>query len=851
MDAIQMLVHCERILSEHANGIAPGFIVRHWSELAQQFIELGYFHAAIRQIDCGLDVDSDSTELKRLRREVESRVQTDETQLIGNSFERLTKIITQDSTPKATLETLIEGLEAADLVRLRAPLTYGNLVELFTSALGGGGEFDAEEKADQVSNFGRAELPQVALEALSVLVMWVVKVFTVEQPGNPIDIDLYDDLLWPRSYESQACTLLVVHSASHDACEASVFEELTGKCLWRGSIEQGQVQYERWVFEQEDGFIPDEPVDIPLLIRVSNPPGCPEFRLSVSASVAAHEAVWPDYPTGALDPKDVQGGELYGRGVFIKRIVSALGNMRAQATYLIEGVRQMGKTSLLKFIRRNAPKHVLPIYVNLEAIQSDPEKNVWNIIIEQILRDDEVALWIEQPEGRVKGQTHGDVVRLAKELCRRCGKAYVLLLLDELHVLLRECDSVKGVLADLRTDLNEVANRISVILADRYTLHESERKVESEYWLQLTPLPLAPLDQASTASAIEVPCQGTDIKFVRGAIERVYYWTSGYPFHVQRLVQNVLAGNLEGPWVTVVPSDIDAAVPSLISQDRLFQEGLCRQDRMDAILQAAVAAVLEWSDLMELFPALSEEPEWRKVLAEWQPHPSELIAGLGEAGDILDRLVSVGVMRREDRTVKFFSPLLERWLHRMRNEGKSLIGGKSAGNWGLSPDEEVAGLDSGTWMHLDAELASRCQKAGVAAPLKMKVAHPETWSTLSRTVTNRDEFQLFLNVAHELLIDGREEKRGMLRYPWLMLGYHRLRLVRNVFVHGARPSAVAISAWDQTYFRAIGRPREGSEPNGSDEWRAVQLVLLRGFHIGYRNAIAIAGEVKKRSVGAI
>ncbi len=206
-------------------------------------------------------------------------------------------------------------------------------------------------------------------------------------------------------------------------------------------------------------------------------------------------------------------------------------------------------------------------------------------------------------------------------------------------------------------------------------------------------------------------------------------------------------------------------------------------------------------------------------------------------------------MRREAGKVLFFSPLLERWLHKMRNEGRSLLQDRSAGNWGLSPDEEVASLGGTDWMRFDAELSSRCQKAGLPAPLRLKAANPEAWVTLTRAVTNRDDFQLFLNTAHELLIDAREEKRAMLKYPWLMLAYHRLRLVRNVFIHGgAKPSLAALSAWDQVYFRGIGRQRNAGEPNGSDEWRSVQLVLLRAFHIGYRNAIALAGDTTKRSV---
>lgn len=385
-----------------------------------------------------------------------------------------------------------------------------------------------------------------------------------------------------------------------------------------------------------------------------------------------------------------------------------------------------------------------------------------------------------------------------------------------------------------------------MLLADRYTLEESEKKVPSEYWLQLTPEALDPLDFASTKKAIELPCQGTDVRFLNEAIERVFHWTGGYPFHVQRLVQNVLTNNLDGPWVTVMPADVDQAVSSLLSQDRLFQEGLCRKDRIDVELQAAIAAVLEWTDLKELFPALSDEAEWRELLRQREPQLVDLIAGLGEPDRILNRLMAVGVMRRDIGGPRFFSHLLEQWLHKMRNENRGLLTDRGASNWGLSPDEVVASLVGADWMRLDAELSNRCQKAGISPPLRLRAADPDAWAALTRAAANRDDFVSFLNTGHALLIEGREEKGAILKYPWLTLAYHRFRLVRNVFIHeSGKPSRVVLSAWDQVYFRGTGRRRNGGEPSGSEEWRSVQLVLLRAFHIGFRNGIAIASETRK------
>jgi hypothetical protein len=126
--------------------------------------------------------------------------------------------------------------------------------------------------------------------------------------------------------------------------------------------------------------------------------------------------------------------------------------------------------------------------------------------------------------------------------------------MDELHVLLRDPDKARRVLAEFRADLNQPANRIAVLFADRYTLGESEMKVPSEIWLQLSELRLGPLDRESTAAAINVPCASCDADFLPETIDAIYHWTGGYPFHVQRMVQAIIEVNF--PW----PKDVGSGI---------------------------------------------------------------------------------------------------------------------------------------------------------------------------------------------------------------------------------------------------------------------------------------------------
>ena len=92
---------------------------------------------------------------------------------------------------------------------------------------------------------------------------------------------------------------------------------------------------------------------------------------------------------------------------------------------------------------------------------------------------------------------------------------------------------------------------------------------------------LGPLDRESTEAAVTVPCRHRDADFLNETVSEIYRWTKGYPFHVQRMVQNIIEKNFGGPWVTALPEDVDAVIPRMLEQDSLFREGLCRPERID------------------------------------------------------------------------------------------------------------------------------------------------------------------------------------------------------------------------------------------------------------------------------
>jgi hypothetical protein len=145
-------------------------------------------------------------------------------------------------------------------------------------------------------------------------------------------------------------------------------------------------QYVRWQFIARMVLHLTAYLGLPLLLRMDNESGQTSVRVFVNVVVGSSEPIWPTYPTGALTPDDVPGEELYGRLQLLRTITRSLGHKRSQATFFLQAPRQMGKTSLIYFVKNRTPEHVLPVYINLEKEWSKHEpSNLWNYLVQLVL----------------------------------------------------------------------------------------------------------------------------------------------------------------------------------------------------------------------------------------------------------------------------------------------------------------------------------------------------------------------------------------------------------------------------------------------------------------------------------
>jgi len=122
-------------------------------------------------------------------------------------------------------------------------------------------------------------------------------------------------------------------------------------------------------------------------------------------------------------------------------------------------------------------------------------------------------------------------------------------------------------------------------------------------------------------------------------------------------------------------------------------------------------------------------------------------------------------------------------------------------------------------------------------PLAPRAFVPDEFEQLVTKVESEQSFRSFIAVAFRIFVDERANQQALLNYPWLALAYHRLRLVRNRFIH-REPSQTSVTAWNEVCLRALGQ--RGAEPVLTDDWRSAQVVLLRMLFSGLQNAVALA-----------
>ncbi len=359
--------------------------------------------------------------------------------------------------------------------------------------------------------------------------------------------------------------------------------------------------------------------------------------------------------------------------------------------------------------------------------------------------------------------------------------------------------------------------KFSVIFADWYLIDELKSRVPAQLWTDFARERVSFLSEIDAREAILSPTQGSPLRFERETISKIYYYTAGYPWHIQWICSELITYlNIQKRYVAL-PQDIDLISKRLLKEDRLFNEGVCRPERLNRDDQQLIFGILE---------ALRES---KQDICSW--FPRSLVTNLRvsvDINDVFSRLIQLEILHEYENQLRFCSPLHALWLNEKLQKGTDIYFVQEIKN---NRQSEVEVLPE----NLDLEIKRKCEslrdiKSQLRLALKKdnqifkNVDMPQEWTNASIVVRTSDTWGTFIKALRDLFVedvitrlDSWEDRK---KFPELNKELHSIRVRRNYIEHPE--SEESRKEEEICCFRDIDKRL----PTTTDDWAKLQLRVL-------------------------
>lgn len=524
-----------------------------------------------------------------------------------------------------------------------------------------------------------------------------------------------------------------------------------------------------------------------------------------------------DYPVVALRPEE--NNKLYGRENLLRTLKNSFTRSGQTRIPFLEGVRKVGKTSILYFLANRLTDSFLPVYVNLDTSWDNP----YQLLAKRIADEFSLKMSLELGElGQIVCKDDFD--RFISNAIRKMGVKPIVLLLDEFHAAIDRIE--KGTLpneflGDLRYMYMNPQQKISVAFADWYLIDELKSRVTAQLWTDFAREPISFLNELDSREAILFPAQDSPVRFERDVVSRIYYWTNGYPWHIQWICSELINHLNTQKRYVAIPQDIDLIVQKLLREDRLFNEGVCRPERLSQDSQREIYGILE---------AIQGS---KGDICSW--FDREIVVNMRlpfDAKHEVARLIQLEILQEQENQLRFCSPLHAMWFKAKRQKGADVFGELLGGHTGegdpgyrLTPILENP--DSEIYLKCDC-LKDRKSKLRQALhdnnQIFKNVEMPDEWANASIVVRTQESWAVFIKALRDLFVedmksrlDSWDDKR---KYPDLTSLLHSIRLRRNYVEH---PDSVEGRNEEEKCCLEDIRKRF---PTATNDWLILQLTTL-------------------------
>jgi hypothetical protein len=304
----------------------------------------------------------------------------------------------------------------------------------------------------------------------------------------------------------------------------------------------------------------------------------------LTAAIEASQEIDNPYVFGA--PLTEKQEIFVGRTDIIERIEQHLLDTN-RPSILLYGQRRMGKTSLLRNLRRLFQSDIVPLFVDVQgaSLAGDYPDLLYNIA-RQVRRSAEQYGGNELPainrERLVESPftTLMEWLDLLEKALAVSGYRLALLAFDEIealhHVGKRGRFDETDFLSLLR-HLTQTTGYYKVLLASSRTLQEFPGW--SAYLVNLQAVKISYLSREAARQLVERPVESFKLRYEAEAAGRILLLTRGHPFLVQLLCHEIVSYKNRQPpdqRRLATTADVEAAVPNALEVGQLFFEDIAQ-----------------------------------------------------------------------------------------------------------------------------------------------------------------------------------------------------------------------------------------------------------------------------------
>ena len=321
----------------------------------------------------------------------------------------------------------------------------------------------------------------------------------------------------------------------------------TAKCGVRCHVAYQSVGVERAIHAAAE--VPVQPVGVPIPVTE---------RLVTQAPVAA-------------DRVDL----FQGRDRELTELKEAFSGGRLRRLYFVNGIRRVGKSSLMRHLGRVCSPEILTLVIDFDLDKGLTDMRLIRELLRKAGRSLRSIPGFEDEDIPLPGAAEFELdapwtvfENSLRELQRKTGRG-ILVCFDELQEVVARIADPSEPLSDsmlswLRSGVQAESDLLFVCTGSE-SYDNTRRRVDSRLWGNMQPYNISFVDRAAMDRIVTVPVQSDDVIWLPESLDKLWDLTEGHPWVTQVLAAHALTTLNRERRKVVAPGDIERAVETAVS----------------------------------------------------------------------------------------------------------------------------------------------------------------------------------------------------------------------------------------------------------------------------------------------